>query len=345
MINVVWLFIEATVIRNTHISHSTTGLEVDSPHTWISYCRISDTLETGVTLNYVSEGMNLNNTVIEESGENGIVINAFWKVNLANVTVNGSNKSGISLISSGSVKLSNVSVNGSGEDGIVIRATDSSSAVNAMVLQSLISNTAGYGLQVQTRENRQPVDVQVFRNQFVNNSGGALLLEIPNYHRSDADFGVNRTVSVYRNTFTNSGKIRLDMWNNVDLYFHDNEVQGGSGGDGCMLEVDVSSGEDMPDRDVHVFTNTFHDVGGRCVAHLASLDYVFAGRFEYNQMLGNKATASVVELDSSMFNVTYNIFDNPKVDFDLKVLKQGDGSVHAEHNWWGTADIDRAGKE
>ena len=326
-----------TTVRNTRF-----GVKALSHHFILSTCNISSSSETGLSI-ALGAGRMLHDfagTNIENATKEGVLLTGNGNLSILNMTVKNSSR-GVYLSSDyGSLSLTGCSIwNCSAAVDVYYRSTAKAGNISLENCH-FINNTKGVILK--TKNNNAENVIKLSNNYFFNNTDQTLQIIAPSYeYWYSNDRGLKREVDVGDNVFENSSDIMLRTYNLMNLSFHDNTVVGGNKkteSNICVLDVYVRGNKDLPHKQFDISTNVFERNTGPCVVSLDSYDYKYNGTVFYNQFLSNDVKDSVVKVNTRQFNLSENIFDNPYSPFDLYVTIEGNGTIPASNNWWGSAD-------
>ena len=332
----------------TDILNTKTGVVALSPYFTISACNITNSSTTGLSIAQRDDDpmvYDFAGTKIENTREEGVVLNDNGHCSLYNLTVRNASKHGIYLDTyTGSLSLREVTVqNCSTAVEVYFRQTNLAGNVS-MENCKILNNSNGVILKSQNYYSENVI--KLTKNYFFNNTGMTLDIIAPSYeHWYPNDFNQTRVVDIGYNIFENCSDIRLQTHNLMNVNFHDNSVINGkkeTKTNKCALDVNTRGSRHLSYRTIDVSTNVFERNRGTCVISLESYDYEFSGRVFYNQFLSNSVEETVVTINTRHFNLSENIFDNPDSPFDLYVTMADysprNGTIQASNNWWGSAD-------
>lgn len=331
--------ISDSLLRRLDVIASKNGILIERNMVNVSMCMIYNTTFTGLTIRGdVGLEFDLEGSSITQSGKYGVYVNSGGKFSLRNLTVSGSQSSGIYLdFRSGDIHLSDITL--SNNTGTGIDATFSgwyrpeTFILSNSLLQNHLINTA---LKLVTLYRASSVMIEIRDNQFINNTGGSIEMDLPKATVTGATS--NRNASVINNEFIGSGKVFIRSRNYMNITVADNKFISGNSS-GCILDVKIEDRNDIPNKVIDISANLFENNTGRCIVSLASKMYNYTGIFQYNHLVMNNPTTSVMLLDTPYFDISYNIFDNSRVRYDVRVVYEGTTIVPAENNWWGSKDI------
>ncbi|XP_046573868.1 uncharacterized protein LOC124281912 isoform X2 [Haliotis rubra] len=330
-------------LEKVSIQDSITGLVVETPTVRLSNCHINNTEKVGLTIQTDTIDIDLNGTVVEHGQSTGILTKVTKRFRLWNGTTQHNHGSGIVLFGTAApTTVEKMNIINNTLHGL---ETQLNTQINKGVLhiknnKFMDHGRGGSGLQLHYKSVSN-TQVYVEQNSFINNVnsmdarvGGAY------YYYYSQNRGVIRA-----NIFESTGQISVYSVYLASLYIEDNSFKNSFGGDKCFLnmEVDDTRGGDKV-QDISLSTNSFQNITGRCVVYVKSTKYKFNGTLTYNQIFSSPTDEGTVLLDSKNVSLYYNTFDNPRADYELKILLTGEEQINAEHNWWGSADPAIAGQ-
>ncbi|XP_046548309.1 protein bark beetle-like, partial [Haliotis rubra] len=329
-------------LERVSIQDSITGLVVETPTVRLSNCHINNTEKVGLTVQTDTIDLDLNGTVVEHGQSTGILAKVTKAFRLRNGTTQHNHGSGIVLFgTSAPTTVETMNIVNNSLHGLETQVTKH---INKGVLH-IKSNRfvdhglGGSGLQLHYTSVSN-TKVYVEQNSFSNNVKSMDARVGSTYYR----YSENSCV-IKGNIFKSTGQVSAYSGNLASLYIEDNSFKSSFGGDKCFLnvEVDDTRGGDKV-QNISLSTNSFQNITGRCVVYVKSTKFEFNGTLTYNQIFSSPTDEGTVLLDSKNVSLYYNTFDNPRADYELKILLTGEEQINAEHNWWGSADPAIAGQ-
>ncbi|XP_046548306.1 uncharacterized protein LOC124258284 [Haliotis rubra] len=328
-------------LERVSIQDSITGLVVETPTVRLSNCHINNTEKVGLTIQTDTIDLDLNGSVVEHGQSTGILTKVTKRFRFWNGTTQHNQGSGIVLfVTAAPTTVEKMNIINNSLHGLETQ-------LNIQIFNGVLhikSNRfvdhgwGGSGLQLHG-EALSNTMVYVEQNSFCNNvkSMDVKVVGI-NY------FSENRCV-IRGNIFRSTGQISVLSGHQVSIYIEDNLFKNSFGGDKCFLDVEVDDTRDGDKvQNISLSTNSFQNITGRCVVYVKSTNYGFNGMLTYNQIFSSPTDEGTVLLDSKNVSLYYNTFDNPRADYELKILLAGEEQINAEHNWWGSADPAIAGQ-
>ena len=311
------------------MSGSRKGLVVDTNTLHISNSHVTNTLESGITLQTKVRKFNLNGTVVANNNLHGITAKVNKYLLIQNGTVSNNAKSGLFISGDrGNVYVTELIADRNVEHGMRVDVNG-----HITVSKSKFINHENVALLMQSyTENSY---ILITDNEYINNTGKSIDISHDYWYYSSR----SKNISILSNTFVQSGAVNIKTRNEGTLMVKNNNAQGCDSGSDCFLTIDVYSGNSP--HNITISTNSFSGVTGKCVVLLKSDTKQFPGSFEYNQITACDVNESAILDNSPYFNLTYNILDNPSADYELKILAEGMGEIGAPSNWWGTTDVER----
>ncbi|KAL5014467.1 hypothetical protein ScPMuIL_008737 [Solemya velum] len=333
---------DVSYVERTDVLNTRKGIIADSNAFQFSMNKVENSSGSCLTLKSQTGDLNLRASTLQQCALDGLHFTSESSyIKIQNVTVTNTTKYGIYIyLAAGSVTLENMTVSHAVKDGIYIKFTDSN-RINEFDISKLnILNNTGYGLRIETADTYHPALMNVEENEFLGNQQGSLYLDCGTRHYNNE---LERNLSVSSNKMIESGPVYIKTWGNVQLALTDNTFIGGDGGTAmCYLDVNIQTSRAYTEKTVQLLANDFHDIEAEKLLCFSADDFSFSGIISYNQFFNNEANTAVISLDSAFCNLSYNLFDNP-TNWELEVIKEGDGVIDARNNWWGTTDTKAVG--
>ncbi|VDI65684.1 Hypothetical predicted protein, partial [Mytilus galloprovincialis] len=273
----------------------------------------------------------------------GLFLSKFVNASFAGLDISSSYE-GVQLITdqTGHLTLHNIRIKNSSMFAVHVEFNHRSNAGNITIHDiEVIDSQTGFKLIVDNYYTHNSIEIK--DNSFNNISKFAMQISMPDYHGYRYQNGDTRFIDIGYNTLNNTCGVILDIWDFVNVSFHDNDFTGSSCSiiDKCFLSILVNGYRDIPYHVFDISTNKFMGINSYCVIELKSHSYFSfsKGAMQFNSFLLNKVSRGVVVLDTSYFNISQNIFDNHDSTFDLYTSGSGDDTINATKNWFGNMTL------
>ena len=283
---------------------------------------VDNSLENCLKIANVSRDFHLEASRFSHCREAAILVASNGLIDLDNVTIN-SGSIGVKVDAvQGHLSLRDSRIFAMTSSAMDVNYMDNTNEGNLTVENSAIYNCSS-GIQYLSNNYHSNTRVRIYNNSLTSIQSNALMITLTLRHRYYNNPDLNeRKVDVALNTFDGVCDILLRTRNNVNLTCYGNTVRNCDCRDSteCLFAVKSISHALIANRAYDVSANIFRNNTGQCLIRMTSLrrDSLFYGTFFYNQLLENDVTDGVVVVESQYITLSYNRFENPASEFEIR---------------------------